>query len=219
MILALALATVVALTNGRHLVIVPPDTSPIKGAVLLVPGGSTLLKLGPNGETNSSNFVIRTRRMLLDAGYAIAYMDNPADLREAIARLRSVARPVVILSTSRGTVVAARNALTLGKDGPDLMVLTSPVTSGASSLAQVDVKSIATPTLIVANNNDSCRVSSPGNAATMSLEMGNRASSAYFSSTAQHGDPCEPMSPHGYLGIESDVIGKIVDWIAAHATS
>jgi hypothetical protein len=28
-------------------------------------------------------------------------------------------------------------------------------------------------------------------------------------------DPCEGMSPHGYLGIEADVVQRIAAWIGA----
>lgn len=204
------------LPGGRTLVVVRPDATP-KGAVLLIPGGSTLLKLGPNGETKTTNFVIRTRAMLLDAGYAIAYMNNPADLRDPVQLLRSIAKPVVLLSTSRGTIVAANNAARLGADGPDLVILTSPVTIGPDSLGGFDGALVKIPTLVTTNDNDTCRVSPPGGAASLALRLGSNGSFMHFASSRINGEPCEPYSPHGYLGIESDVIGKILDWIAAHA--
>ena len=192
-----------------------PATTPVKGVVLLVPGGSTLLELKPNGDVHSTNFVIRTRQMLLDAGFAIAYMDNPADLRDAIARLRPIGKPVVVLSTSRGTVVAARNAVRLQADGPDLLILTSPVTVGFGSLAQEEVTKIKIPALVIANDNDTCDVSPPSGAAHVSVLMGQNADYMHFSSTDLRSHPCAALSPHGYLGIESDVLAKIISWITA----
>ena len=32
---------------------------------------------------------------------------------------------------------------------------------------------------------------------------------------AKRSDPCEAMSPHGYLGIEADVVQRIADWVLA----
>ena len=195
-----------------------PATMPPKGVVLLVPGGSTLLELKPNGDVRSTNFVIRTRQMLLDAGFAIAYMDNPADLRDAIARLRTIGKPVVVFSTSRGTVVAARNAARLQADGPDLLILTSPVTLGFSSLAQEPVTKIKIPTLVVANDNDTCDVTPPSGAAHLAVVMGTNADYEHFSSTEAKSYLCGALSPHGYMGIESDVLAKIIAWISSYLT-
>ena len=211
--LLVAQAGVTTLGNGSHLVVVLPQTTPVKGVVLLIPGGSTLLKLGANGETRSGNFVIRTRGMLVDAGLAVAYMDNPADLSEAIQRLRAIAKPVVVLSTSRGTIVAAQNAARLQMNGPDLLILTSPVTVGKDSLAQVNVSRIKIPTLVTTNDNDTCRASPPSGAAHLAVLIGDNADYAHFASTELRSDPCDAFSPHGYLGIESDVLAKIVAWI------
>jgi hypothetical protein len=35
------------------------------------------------------------------------------------------------------------------------------------------------------------------------------------SSRAIRGDPCEALSPHGYLGIEGAVVRQMASWIAA----
>ena len=189
-----------------------PDVPPAKGIVLLIPGGTTLLTLGPKGQTDSSNFVIRTRSFLLTNGYAIAYMDNPSDLGDAMGRLRAIAKPVVILSTSRGTIVAGSNAARLGANGPDLLILTSPVTVGNDSLARVDLHSIIIPALVVTNDNDTCRVSPPSGAVALADRLGS-ATILHFSSSQVNGNVCEPLSPHGYLGIEPDVMHQIVNWI------
>ena len=206
---------VVALANGHHLVIVRPEAEMPAGVVLLIPGGSTLLTLGANGDTDSGNFVIRTRRQLLYAGYAIAYMDNPADLSEAIQKLREVGKPVVLLSTSRGTIVAVSNTAHLGAAGPDLLILTSPVTNG-SGIEPRDLPRVMIPTLVIANTQDTCVASPPARAAQLAMHI-KSATYMTFSSNDLRVDPCEPFSPHGYLGIEVDVLGKIVEWIKSHS--
>jgi len=207
---------VTVLSNQHRLVIERPETATVRGAVLLIPGGSTKLRLGPNGQTRSPNFVIRTREKLLEAGFAVAYMDDPSDLREPIARLREVGKPVVLLSTSRGTIVAAQNAARLGDQGPDLLILTSPVTVGFDSLTAVNLQPIAIPTLITANSEDSCRASPPAGASALVSRLAHP-TFMQFTSTQLKGDPCEPFAPHGYLGIEDDVLSKIVGWITGHS--
>jgi hypothetical protein len=179
--------------------IVLPDTAPI-GSIILIPGGSTLQKIDAGGTPSSGgNFVMRIRQSLLTAGFAIAYLEDPTDLRAIIARMRAVKRPVFLLSTSNGTRVAAANAASLGADGPDGIV----------------------PVLFVHNVNDACFVSPPGGVAGLIARFPKTTDVTRIdvSSTRLAGDPCEPYSQHGYLGIEDDVTDKIVDWMRAHGAS
>jgi pimeloyl-ACP methyl ester carboxylesterase len=221
---AIAAPEVDVLDDGRRIVVVRPASAAPKGVMLLIPGGTTTLALGPGGDTKNGNFVIRTRALWLSAGYAIAYMNDPGDLRAAVALLRNVARPVIALSTSRGTIVAAQNAAKLGTDGPDLLVLTSPVTTGtagpaelahvpAHSLADVDLRPVKIPTLIVTNDGDTCKVSPPRGAAALAKRLGPNATLLHVASTESVGPPCEAFAPHGYYGIEDDVIAKIGAWL------
>jgi pimeloyl-ACP methyl ester carboxylesterase len=221
---AIAAPEVTALDAGRRLVVVRPPNAALKGVVLLIPGGTTILAIGPDGDTKSSNFVVRTRGFWLGAGFAIAYMNDPGDLRETLVLLRKIARPVIALSTSRGTIVAAQNAAKLGTEGPDLLVLTSPVTTGTAgaaalahvptrSLADVDLRPVKIPTLVVTNDNDTCKVSPPSGAAALAKRMGTNATFLRVASTDSVGPPCEEFAPHGYYGIEDDVIAKIAAWI------
>lgn len=219
-------ADVTYLPDGRTMVVDAPAAAP-RGIVLLIPGGDSQLSIGTAGDPRpSGNFVIRTRTMWLDAGFAIAYLNDPTDLREPIARLHALGRPVVVVSTSRGTIVAGQNSARLGAAGPDLVVLTSPVTSGGpapsevrpgmpASLAVVDLHTVSVPVLVVTNDGDSCRVSTTGGAVALAKRFTPPAQVLHVSSSAMTSAPCEAFSPHGYLGIEADVIHKIIDWIRA----
>jgi len=215
--LALALLTVVPL--GEHKLVVEQPARELRGSVLLVPGGATTLAVAPDGSVSSNNFVIRTRKLWQSAGYVTAYMDDPSDLREALARLRALARPVVLVSTSRGTIVAAQQTLRLGNEGPDLLVLTSPVTSGAGALDAASLRRVAIPVLVVANGNDGCPVSTSAGAALLAERLGARGTFVAVRSDASQGDACTGLSPHGFLGIESEVIAKIAAWIEAESPS
>jgi hypothetical protein len=169
------------------------------------------------------NFVIRVRAEFVAAGYAIAYLEDPRDLRPAVERMRRVARPVFVVSTSNGTIVAARNAAALGADGPDGLVLTSTVTRSSfqtpRSVGDLNLRGLRIPVLFVHNANDGCSVSPPAGIAGVIRALGPTADVTRIddASTELRGSPCEPFSPHGYLGIEDQVVAKIVAWMRAHA--
>lgn len=207
---------------GRtHAAIVLPDDKPI-GSVILVPGGTTLLTIDADGGSDSGNFVMRIRGAFVRAGYAIAYLEDPGDLRAIIARMRTVARPVFLLGTSNGTGVVAANAAALGADGPDGIVLTSTVTQDSRrfqhSVASVDLGKIAVPVLFVHNTNDGCSTSPPGAVAGLMgrFPKGDSVTRIDVTSPVTGNDPCGPFSAHGYLGIEDDVTAKILAWMGAH---
>jgi hypothetical protein len=76
---------------------------------------------------------------------------------------------------------------------------------------------IAVPALVVANQRDSCMLTPPGDAATLAaaLTRSPRKEVIIVTSDQIQSDPCEAMSPHGYLGIEEAVVQRIGDWIRA----
>jgi hypothetical protein len=201
--------------------IVLPAAAPA-GSIVLLPGGTTLLNLDAAGNTNSGNFVIRIRQALVDAGFAIVYLDDPADLRPVVARMRAIARPVFFLGTSNGTAVAARAAAALGADGPDGLVLTSTVTGTSNqypyAVTPAVAARIAVPVLFVHNRNDGCRVSPPGAIAGLMANFppGSDVTRIDVTSATTPNDPCGPFAPHGYLGIEGEVVTQIVAWMRAH---
>jgi pimeloyl-ACP methyl ester carboxylesterase len=221
--IAAALAAVALLGAGTTSVeqvgrtraaIVLPDGSPA-GSVIVVPGGTTLLSIDDRGNSsNEGNFVMRIRQAFVDAGYAIAYLDDPSDLRPIVTRMRALARPVFLLGTSNGTAVETRNAAALGADGPDGVILTSTVINAA----QADLRRIAVPVLFVHNVNDGCRASPPGVTAGMIARFpnGSDVTRIDVASDPTAADPCGPFSPHGYLGAEGEVIAKILAWMRAH---
>jgi len=220
-LLGAASATVERVGRTRAAIVLP-DAAPI-GSIILIPGGTTLQTIAPDGSgSNSGNFVMRVRPLLIAAGFAIAYVEDPGDLRPIVARMRAVKRPVFLLATSNGTSVAAANAAALGADGPDGLVLTSTVTQASrrfpNSAAAVNVAKIAVPVLFVHNTNDGCSVSPPSGIAPLMARFpkGADVTRIDVTSTVTGSDPCEPYSAHGYLGIEDDVTDRIVAWMHAH---
>lgn len=225
---ALALAALLAAgapqveTVGRtRAAIVLPDGPPA-GSAILLPGGTTRLTIDSRGETDSGNFLLRIRGAFLDAGFAIAYVEDPADLAPLVARMRRIARPVFYIGTSNGTTVAVHSAADLGSRGPDGIVLTSTVTATSKQFpetaATADLRKIGVPVLFVHNRNDDCRSSPPGGLLGLLARLPRTTSTARIdvASDRTASDPCGPFSPHGYLGIEDAVAERIVAWMRAH---
>jgi len=76
---------------------------------------------------------------------------------------------------------------------------------------------IAVPVLVVSNEYDTCAETPPGDAPRV-LSALTRSSHKELmmvsnSQIARRADPCEGMSPHGYLGIEGMVVQRISEWI------
>jgi pimeloyl-ACP methyl ester carboxylesterase len=217
-----AASTTVEQVGRTRAAIVLPAAAPV-ASVILLPGGNTLLRIDAGGDSASTNFLIAVRQEFVDAGFAIAYVEDPSDLRPLISRMRRVARPVFLLGTSNGTAVAARSAASLGADGPDGIVLTSTVTrSGREygySAADADFGRITVPVLFVHNRNDTCIASPPGGIAGLiaHLPKGADVTRIDVASERTTDDPCGPFAPHGYLGIRDEVVAQIVAWMRAHA--
>lgn len=183
----------------------------------------------------NANFLMRTEPLWLAQGFAFATIGSSSSLdgrrhtpayAQAIAAAVDYARsrggnaPVWLVGTSMGTIAATNGAAHLpGRVAG--VVLTSSV-AGENKAARETVfdsepGAIAVPALVVANRGDTCPVAGPGFAPQIlsALARAPRKEIIYVESHLLQSDPCEAMSPHGYLGIEADVVRRISDWIRA----
>lgn len=81
------------------------------------------------------------------------------------------------------------------------------------SAAPQDVR---VPALIVANKDDRCNVAPPEDAPRIAAAMTNSASVRVLSvagGVQQSSKTCGSLTPHGYFGIESEVISQIDNWM------
>lgn len=125
--------------------------------------------------------------------------------------------PLWAVGTSRGTIsaaVAAANAT----PRPDGIVLTSSLTgpSAVGDLHGVDLESIATPVLIVSNQDDACPFTKPDDSKALKgrFAASPRVQLLLFNGgSAPLSDPCDPLAGHGFFGIEQRVIEAIAKWI------
>jgi pimeloyl-ACP methyl ester carboxylesterase len=101
------------------------------------------------------------------------------------------------------------------------VVLTSSVAAPSKNANETvfssDLGAITVPALVVANKGDTCPSAGPGFAPQIlaALARSPRKEIIYVESHQIQSEPCEAISPHGYLGIEADVVQRIADWIRA----
>ena len=191
-------------------------------------------------ERPKANFLVRICMDLVRRGFTVALVDTPSDqpslarfrtsalhaqdIQGVSAYLRSVAPvPVWAVGTSRGTISAANAAARLGSPDVSGLVLTSIITRqsgrGDSSVYNTDLSAIRVPTLLVGHVDDGCPVSPPGGMEMLARSLPH--APVVEMRTFQGGKPpvtgeCEPGSPHGYWGIEPQVVDAISAWILAH---
>jgi pimeloyl-ACP methyl ester carboxylesterase len=221
------------------LLVTPPST-PV-ASVILYAGGRGILALSDHGVAEGGdNFLVRTRTLFADRGFLVAVPDAPSDrvaggltsFRSTEVHARDIAamiaflkqranRPVWLIGTSMGTVSAASAAARLPRDIAGI-VLTSSVTrrskSQPDSLMDVDLKEIRLPTLFVHHKHDACKVTPYADIPAVMRQL--RRAPKVELLTFEGGDtprsnPCEGLSYHGFLGMESSVVDAIARWIRA----
>jgi len=211
-------------------------------AVVLLPGGKGVIKLGADGPEKGNNFLVRSRDLFAENNLLVAVVDAPieaevqgslegtrttqehaTDISAVVSYLRTQAKvPVWVVGTSRGTISAANLAARL-PEAADGIVLTSSVSESGKkrpdSVMKTDLASIKVPVLLVHHRKDSCYVSPYGAMEKIKKQLTNAklVETISFSGGKQKQDNgCKPKTYHGYFKIEDEVVKSISDWIKAH---
>ena len=210
-----------------------------RAVLVLLPGGDGIIGLDTGGGIHQlgSNFLVRTFGQWAAQGFAVVLPDAPngtslAGQRhlpayaDAISKVIDLGRsraalPVWLIGTSAGTTAAVNGAAHLGSKVSGAILTASVTRPGRASETIFDAEpgSIAVPVLVVSNDHDTCAETPPGDA-PMVLSVLTRSPRRELvmvasSQIARRADPCEGMSPHGYLGIEGMVVQRISEWIRA----
>jgi hypothetical protein len=132
-------------------------------------------------------------------------------------RARYPALPLWAVGTSRGTVSAAVTVTSFIPPA-DGVVLTSSLTGPDASedLNGVNLESVAVPALIVSHRDDGCPVTRPEDSRTLKarLTASPRVRVLLFNGgSTPVSDPCDPLSPHGFFGIEQKVVEAVTRWV------
>ena len=227
-------AVVQSLPSGEQVLYAGPANP--RAILFMFAGGDGTVSFNAVGQIVhlNGNFLMRTENLWLAQGFGFATLGATASLngrRHGAAYVDTIARaidlvhtraqaPVWLVGTSMGSIAAANGAAHLpGRVAG--VVLTSSV-AGANRAAgetvfDSDLGAIAVPALVIANRGDTCPVAAPGFAPQIlaALARSPKKEVVYVESRQLQSDPCEAYSPHGYLGIEAEVVQRIADWIRA----
>lgn len=154
------------------------------------------------------------------------------DLGAAVQYMRKIKNPVVMIGTSRGTLSVA-DALGHLKDKaarPDAAVLTSgflasPAHQGfqVRKLVHDDAAAFNLPTLVVHHRKDGCQATSPSNVAPFKAwyEKNGRKLDVIWmdGGLPPKSSSCNARAPHGFYGLDDQVVAKIAAWIRAQPFS
>lgn len=205
-----------------------PAARPV-GTAVMFPGGSGQVA------TIRNNFLLRVAPSFVAQGFTVAVVDVPSDrpngmdwsfragadhakdIAAVVAMLKSRSPlPVWLIGTSNGSVSAGNGAATLAPPSIAGVILTSSV--WARGMPQVAAERIRVPVLIVHNRDDGCSVSPFTQTEAFKARLTAAQSVTFIpvSGGISRSDPCQAMSPHGYLGIEDQVVPQMIGWLKAH---
>lgn len=223
--------------NQRILFVQPASPH---GAIVMLPGGAGHVGIDVEGGlSHENNFVVRTRALWRDQGYVVIIPDafngqkmrglrRSAAYAQVVTTLVNYAHeqtsgPVFLLGTSQGSIAAMNGAANLAAPALAGVVLTESVSRpGKKSRETVfdpSPEQVTVPALIVANRTSKCHVAPAKDAPLIKAAMTRAVKVEILyvqGGELRSSNPCSSMSPHGYLGIEPEVVTKIAAWLKAH---
>jgi len=222
-------------SGERQRVLYMASDSP-RATIVMLPGGSGNIGLARDGDLrHGENFLVRTRGLWAAKGYAVVIPDtiDRANLRgerssseyasvvEALVRFAhtQASGPVFLLGTSQGSIAAANGAAHADPGGLAGVVLTESVSRPGGSHETVfdaGLPDVRIPALVVANHNDRCYVAPPEDAPKIAAAMSHSPQVRVVTVSGgidASSNACASLSPHGYYGMEAQVVETISDWI------
>lgn len=211
-----------------------------RATLVMLPGGSGDIGVRRDGDLrHADNFVIRTRADWVARGYAVLIPDtvDQANLRgvrsspaygRLVDGLAAYARdqapaPVFLVGTSQGTI-AAMNGASHARPGLIAgLVLTESVSvpgrRSTETVFDADPQGVRVPVLVVANRDDACDVAPPEMAPRIAAALTHAPDVRVLAVAGglQRSDrACGSLSPHGYYGLEQQVVEGIAGWLRTH---
>lgn len=227
-----ATSSVVALASGNVLFTMPSGKP--KAVVIMLAGSDGAIGIRSDGSIqNGGNFLIRTRPRWVAAGMGYVAVDNAAgDARVGPANQQSIAEtvklvrqrtdaPIWLMGTSAGAPAALDGAAALPPGAIAGVVVSSPVTLAGprETVFDAPLDRITGPVLIQVHRNDACDITPPDKAPALKAAL-IRARAVdiqpFQGGSAPRSRPCQAASAHGFLGIEDEVVGAAVMWMASH---
>lgn len=211
-----------------------------RATLVMLPGGSGRIGVRRNGDLrHEDNFVVRTRADWVARGYAVLIPDavdqkNLRGMRSSpvygrlVDGLAAYARdqapaPIFLVGTSQGTIAAMNGAAHARAGLIAGLVLTESVSvpgrRSTETVFNADPVGVRVPVLVVANRDDACDVAPPEMAPRIAAAMTHSPSVRVLTvrgGMQRSNTACSSLSPHGYYGIEKEVVGGIVGWLQTH---
>ena len=220
-------------------VVSPPD-GPIKSAAILFSGGSGKIKLWKGRGPRGKNFLTRSRNRFAKRGVLTINVDVASDRRRkglihwrdsdeyrqdiaaVVKWVKSKTKaPLWLIGTSRGTVSVAHLAGFLPVDGAVFTATVTEVSNADKPTAHgADLRKIKVPSLIVHHKEDACIVTPAESLPAFAAALKNapKVETILFDGgDPDKSGPCKAQSAHGFLGLEDQVVGRIVEWMHANA--
>jgi len=206
-----------------------------KRAIVLMPGHPGIMKIrSAQSFELKGNFLIRTRKMWLDAETVVFSVDAPSDewsgfsgyfrggaryaedIRGLFAEIgkRYGPLPTVIVGTSEGSVSAYYAVRALDQANVKVIFSSSLFNFSRNSpgLAGMDFDDIKAPMLWVHHLSDPCAWT-PYWQAKRHAEKTRSPLVTVKSEMQGRGDPCQAFSPHGYVGVEAETVQAMKHWV------
>ena len=133
--------------------------------------------------------------------------------------------PVWLVGSGEGTFSATNGAIDI-KEKIDGLILAASITRTPLSwqmhrthpqgVISMRLTNIAVPVLVVYHSDDKCQLGSPADAPTLKARLLNspRVEIRYFTGgKAPRSNECYPQSPHGFYGVEEEVVSAIAEFI------
>ena len=197
----------VAIGAALALLTKPADA---KGSVILIPGGDGIMGIEASGRFSKlgGNQLVRTRKSYATHGLASLTVDHGVKIADAIAYMRKIASPVIVVATSRGSL-RVPGALAAKPDG---LVLTSAFLDQVRSSIRAD----ALPaTLVIHHRQDGCHHTPPAAVAPFKAWGGDKISVAWIEGGSDSGDPCQARGYHGFNGRDDRVVETVAKFALA----
>jgi hypothetical protein len=217
----------------RMLFVAPPKP---KAIIIMLPGGSGDIGLTRGGDIrHDENFEVRTRRLWVARGYAVLIPD--AIDRSNLRGLRSspeyaglvvsmidfahdqFAAPVFLLGTSQGSIAAMNGAAHAPPGSLAGVILTESVSvlgGSRETVFDADPQDVRIRALLLANQDDRCEVAPPAMAPEIVAAMTHSPDvklELVSGGISQSSKDCGSLTPHGYYGIEDQIVDVIDSWI------
>jgi hypothetical protein len=210
-----------------------------KAVIVMLPGGSGNVGLTPDGDIrHDNNFVVRTRGLWVAQGYAVLIPDtidhdnlrgerSSPEYARVVDSLIGFAHdqataPVFLLGTSQGSIAAMNGAAHARPGTLAGLILTESVSVMGGSHETVfdaDPQHVRVPALVVANQDDRCDVAPPDMAPEIASAMRQAPDvkvETVSGGVSRSSKDCGSLTPHGYYGIEDQVVNLISDWMQGH---